>query len=146
MKLWALAVTATLCIVLAPRGQAEDLFQKTFTLICDDVEVHAYRYGVTANKVLREWSTEEKFPGKWVFTWDPRGDLTLDGKLLTVVAAGPYGVIGMSGGQNPTAASSWSYALNFDLRTVVAAQVNTSSVLGPAIKTRIVEFACQLDR
>ena len=130
--------------LLALRAQAADL-SHPFTLRCNDVDVKAFRFIVTSNgKVIsNSWSEGEKISGEWVFQWDPSKGLILDGKQLTLMGRGKTWLVAISGATSTIAGGIWSYAINTELQTAVASQVNThKNSLGAGLKARSVQFQC----
>lgn len=121
---------------------------RPFSASCRDVNVHGFRFSArSSGEVIgREWSTREEFLDKrpWLFVWSPPSSLTLDGKKLVVLDHRPDFLVGLEFSRNSIAVSATSYALNYALKSAVAAKVNTyKSGLAEGIKTQSIEFNCR---
>ena len=120
------------------------VFADSFTAVCDADGVHAYRHdlNMAGDDMGANWSTGEKFPGKFRFSFDGE-NLEIDGKQAAVLYWNGIVLVAMDGGTTDSAASIWTYAINLDLEEVVGAQVNAFRNIGTGVKARAMNFKCE---
>ena len=115
-----------------------------FTAVCDADGVHAYRHDTTmsGDDMGAEWTSGEKFAGKWRFTFDGER-IEIDGEEAGLLFWDGNVLAATTGDSTDSSVSIWTYAINLDLEDIVAAQVNAYRVMGTGIKTRAVNFVCE---
>ena len=90
------------------------------------------------------WSEDEKFSGKFRFSFDGE-KFMVDGKESVLVSWNGSQLTAVVPSASDHAGSIWSYAVNLDIEEIVGAQVNSYRAIGTGIKTRSVSFDCKFD-
>lgn len=133
-------------VTLTLNSQQGALSAPAFSAECTDKAVHAYRYytGLDGSIAKDYWSKGEKFNGKWTFIYTGGKYLVIDNEKIHIVAEVQNNLVAIDPTEGFDGASVWSYAINLDVKKIVAAQVQTDGpFLGSGVKTRSVELECE---
>ena len=134
-------------LLLASMFFSLEIFASGFTAICEADKVHAYRQAtdISGNDISNGdgWSDDEKFNGKWAFSFQGGDKLELDGKLLPIIYWDGVSMVAIDQNTSPIAVNTWAYAVNLELKEIVGSQVNSSSGFGAGIKARSMNFICE---
>ena len=117
-----------------------------FVAICQSDETHTFRDDSPVKgafgEELKEWSTDDKFPGNWLFEFDGK-ELIIDKRKVDLFPSAKDVLIAFKYGKNEISGSLWAYVINIPLGKIGAAQVNGyTGILSEGIKTRTTNFDC----
>jgi len=142
-------IVSVTCVGLGSGAQpTADL--PSFIAECKDVTTHGYRSGkdMLGNWLPKTWSTDEKFMSDSFETFVyRRGEksvfLRKINKNVKIAETRPRSLILVDNFWAPGASGVWVYAINFDTREIVAAEVRSGDLLGPSVMGRVVQLECR---
>jgi hypothetical protein len=131
---------------LVPAQARGESHHDPFVAICQSDETHTFRDDSPVKDAFgeerKEWSTDDRFPGNWLFEFDGK-ELIIDQKKVVLLPSAKDILIALSYGKNNISGSLWTYVINIPLGKIGAAQVNGyTGILSEGIKTRTTNFEC----
>ena len=149
MKLKSIATAYAMIVALfliSDASFAQDEGPPGFTAICTIDESRRYDsgYRYDGSRMEPEWSENENFATPdWAFSYKGGNKIEIAGNEHTAMPFSKDLLFAIEPAEGPIGASFWMYAINLQMKEIVATELNSSIGAGPQIKARIVTFKCK---
>ena len=117
-----------------------------FTAICTTDKSRRYDsgYAYDGSRMEPEWSENENFfTPDWAFSYKGGDRIEIAGKEHPVAVFSPELLFAVEQTSGISGASMWTYAINLEMKELVATYVQSNIGGAPQITARIVTFDCK---